>query len=87
MTRFIIAVLVGLLASVNAHAAPFPPPNFASCNFTVPTTFKNIWYIDPVKGHTMSAYTAAGVSLNLPSLRTKGISTTLGKTSMRFLLP
>ena len=64
MTRFIIAVLGGLLASVNAHAAPFPPPNFASCNFTVPTTFKNVWYIDPVKGHTMSAYTAAGVSLN-----------------------
>ena len=46
MTRFIIAVLVGLLASVNAHAAPFPL-NFASCNFTVPTTFRNVWYIDP----------------------------------------
>src|ERR1700722_8865157 len=64
MTRFIIAGLGGLLASVNAHAAPFPQPNFAPCDFTVPTTFKNIWYIDPVKEHTMSAYTAAGVSLN-----------------------
>ena len=80
MRRFIIAALVGLLASVNAHAASFTvpsftlgaaagpfhltPPNFASCNFNVPTTFNHVWYIDPVNGQSQATYTTAGVSMN-----------------------
>ena len=80
MRRFIIAALVGLLASVNAHAASFTvpsftlgaaagpfhltPPNFASCNFNVPTTFNHVWYIDPVNGQSEATYTTAGVSMN-----------------------
>ena len=38
------------------------PPNFASCNFTVPTSFTHVWYIDPVNGQTGNAMTTAGVS-------------------------
>jgi hypothetical protein len=57
-------VVILLLSFVRAApAAPFPP-NFASCNFTVPTTFPHVWYFDPVHGQTENTYTTAGVSLN-----------------------
>jgi hypothetical protein len=45
-------------------SSAFVPPNFTGCNFTVPTTFPHVWYIDPVSGQTENAYTAAGISLN-----------------------
>ena len=79
MRRFVIARVVGLLAGVTAYAASFTvpgftlagagpfhltAPNFASCNFTVPTTFKNVWYIDPVNGQAQSTYTTGGISLD-----------------------
>ena len=79
MRRFVIAGVVGLLASVTAYAASFTvpgftlagagpfhltAPNFASCNFTEPTTFKNVWYIDPVNGQSQATYTTAGISMS-----------------------
>ena len=27
-------------------------PNFASCDFSTPTTFAHTWYIDPVNGQS-----------------------------------
>lgn len=40
------------------------PPNFASCDFNVPTTYNHVWYIDPVNGQTQNAMTTAGISLD-----------------------
>ena len=54
-----------------AHHAPpapiattFSPPSFAGCDFNVPTTFANTWYIDPVNGQTQNVMTTAGISLD-----------------------
>lgn len=38
-------------------AANYPAPDFTSCDFNVPTTFNNIWYIDPVNGFAQNDYT------------------------------
>jgi hypothetical protein len=45
-------------------ATTFSPPSFAGCDFNVPTTFANTWYIDPVNGQTQNVMTTAGISLD-----------------------
>ena len=40
------------------------PPNLSACDFTLPTTFAHVWYIDPVNGKTQNAMTAAHISLD-----------------------
>lgn len=67
--RSILAVLLSgviMAAPVQAQfggvtftggAANYPIPDFSMCDFNVPTTFTNVWYIDPVNGFTQNDYT------------------------------
>lgn len=50
--------------SFTAGAANIPNPDFSMCDFNVPTTFTNTWYIDPLGGDTQTNYTAAGISMD-----------------------
>lgn len=51
-------------AALQVVSGGLPPlPDMSMCA-TPPTTFRNVWYIDPVAGQTQSAMTTAGISLN-----------------------
>jgi hypothetical protein len=62
------AILCGLLwaspskaqffgVTFTSGAANYPAPDFSECDFNTPTTFTNIWYIDPVNGFAQNDYT------------------------------
>jgi hypothetical protein len=78
LIRFVVGAIFALgittaTAAVNVnpshHASQVQtgamvPPDFSSCDFSMPTTFTNTWYFDPVNGQTEAAYTTAGVSMD-----------------------
>lgn len=66
----LVALLLGVISLAPAQAqvsgitfakgglANYPVPDFTMCDFNVPTTFTNIWYIDPVNGFAQNDYAA-----------------------------
>lgn len=77
LLTYVLLILVALVAPVRAQvgsgwingAANFPLPDFSSCDFAVPSTFSNVWYIDPVHGTTQTAGATGSITSPFNSLQ------------------